>query len=106
MESVSHADGCLLVAEPTAFGFHNFKMVHELAALLGKPCGVVINKMDAPYEPLERFCEEQGLPILLRLPYSEELARLAADGEIIAEKDGEYAEVFRLLLEKIGGMVQ
>ena len=44
MESIEDADYCLLVAEPTAFGFHNFCMVHELAGILGKPCGVVINK--------------------------------------------------------------
>lgn len=103
MESVAGADYCLLVAEPTAFGFHNFQMVHELAALLGKPCGVVINKQDAPYAPLEQFCAEQGLPVLLRLPYSAELARLAADGELAAEQRAEYAAVFRRLLEEIGG---
>lgn len=36
MESVMDADYCLLVAEPTAFGFHNFRMVHELVTLLEK----------------------------------------------------------------------
>lgn len=36
MESVMDADYCLLVAEPTAFGFHNFRMVHELVTLLKK----------------------------------------------------------------------
>ena len=44
VESIKEADYCLLVAEPTAFGFHNFCMVHELASLLHKPCGVIINK--------------------------------------------------------------
>ena len=68
MESVMDADFCVLVAEPTAFGFHNFQMVYELVSLLGKPCGVVINKQDAPYEPLEQFCREQGLPILAKNP--------------------------------------
>ena len=36
MECVDVCDACLLVAEPTAFGFHNFKMVYELATLLQK----------------------------------------------------------------------
>jgi MinD superfamily P-loop ATPase len=53
MESVSRADYCLLVAEPTAFGFHNFKMVHKLVRLLHKSCGVVINKASGEYLPLE-----------------------------------------------------
>ncbi len=44
MESVMDADFCILVAEPTAFGFHNFQMVYELVTLLGRKCGVIINK--------------------------------------------------------------
>ena len=35
-ESIGDADYCILVAEPTSFGFHNFKMVYELVNLLGK----------------------------------------------------------------------
>lgn len=101
MESVIGADCCLLVAEPTAFGFHNFKMVHRLALLLGKPCGVVINKADAPYAPLEEYCEKQGLPILLRIPYSERLAALGAAGEIALEQDPDLAESFRGLLAAV-----
>lgn len=103
MESASAADYCLLVAEPTAFGLHNFKMVHELVHLLGKPCGVLINKQDAPYEPLERFCEEQGIPVLARIPFDPEVAECIASGEIAAEKLPRYRELFQGLLEKIGG---
>lgn len=103
MESASAADYCLLVAEPTAFGLHNFKMVHELVHLLGKPCGVLINKQDAPYEPLERFCEEQGIPVLARIPFDPEAAECIAAGEIAAEKLPRYRALFQGLLEKIGG---
>lgn len=103
MESVENCDFCLLVAEPTAFGFHNFKMVYELARLLGKPCGVVINKMDEPYRPLEDFCAEHQIPVLLRIPFRRELAELAAQGKLVCEEDEEAARMFRELLEKLGG---
>lgn len=106
MESVDQCDCCLLVAEPTAFGFHNFKMVYELTKVLGKPCGVVINKMDEPYEPLEQFCQEESLPILMRIPFRPELAQLAAQGELICEHDDEAADMFRELLSELGGVVQ
>lgn len=105
MESVADADYCLLVAEPTAFGIHNFKMVHELVMLLGEKCGVVINKQDEPYEPLERFCEENDLPVLARIPYDPKIAALSADGQILSEKDGAFRSVFQDLLERIGGTV-
>ena len=103
MECVDVCDFCLLVAEPTAFGFHNFKMVYELAALLKKPCAVVINKMDEPYGPLEDFCRERNLPVLLRIPFNKELAGLAAGGQLVSEADPAVHEMFRDLLHKLGG---
>ncbi|WP_312941716.1 ATP-binding protein [Oscillibacter sp.] len=103
MESVRDADCCLLVVEPTAFGLHNFKMVHRLAALLQKPCGVVINKADVPYAPLEEYCAAQSLPILLRIPYTEQLAALGAAGEIGVEQDIELAQTFKGLLSAVKG---
>ena len=105
MECVMDADRCLLVAEPTAFGFHNFQMVYQLVTLLKKPCAVVINKQDAPYEPLETFCQQNGLPILARIPYDPQLAALSARGGIAAQQDGRILALFQDLLAKRGGMV-
>lgn len=103
MESVMEADYCVLVAEPTAFGFHNFQMICELVTLLGKPCGVVINKQDEPYEPLDRFCEERGIPVLARIPYEPRIASMAAKGQILAEQDDVFHSLFCSLLQTIGG---
>ena len=105
MESVEKSDFCILTAEPTAFGFHNFKMVYELVSILGKPCGVVINKMDMPYEPLEEFCRERNVPVLLRIPFSRRLAGMGAEGKLLYENDSETAEMFDRLLKEIGGAV-
>ncbi len=105
MESIEDADYCVLVAEPTAFGFHNFKMVHTLAVLLEKPCGVVVNKMEASYGPLEQFCQENRVPILARIPYTEAAAKAISGGQIVSRTDEKMAETFRLILEKIGGRV-
>lgn len=103
MECVKAADVCLLVAEPTAFGFHNFRMVHELTRLLHKPCGVVINKQDAPYEPLETYCREQNLPVLLRMGYDSALAADTARGLVAAEHRPEIRTLFAGLLAQIQG---
>ena len=106
MESVEGADYCIIVAEPTAFGFHNFKMVYELVTLLNKPCGVVINKEDMPYEPLEQFCKDNGVPVLLHIPYSKEIAKLSGEGHIYAEENEAGKEMFKTLLGRIGGALQ
>jgi MinD superfamily P-loop ATPase len=101
MESVQSADYCLLVAEPTAFGLHNFEMVHELTALLGKPCGVIINKADGEYLPLDKFLADHKIPVLCRIPYSERLAQLGADAEIAVKCDADMAALFHTLLADI-----
>lgn len=103
MESVEDADYCILVVEPTAFGFHNFKMVYELVTLLGKKCGVVINKEDQPYEILEQFCYKKSIPILLHIPYNNKVAKLCAEGNILVEKSEETRKMFEKLLINIGG---
>ena len=105
MESVADADYCLLVVEPTAFGFHNFKMVYELVTLLGKKCGVMINKQDEPYAPLERFCGENNLPVLARIPYDRKIAAWSARGQLLTEQDEAYRRLFQELLDRIGGAV-
>lgn len=101
MESVEIADYCVLVAEATAFGLHNFQMVYELVSLLQKPCGVVINKADGSYSHLESFCKERNIPVLCRIPYKENLAQIGAKAGIAVEEDREMKEQFSELLGKI-----
>ena len=100
-ESVSASDYCVLVAEPTAFGLHNLQMVVEMVRLLKKPCGIVINKMEDPYEPLEDFYRQSGIPVLCRIPYSETLAKLNADAHIAYEHDESTRVLFDTLLKRI-----
>jgi MinD superfamily P-loop ATPase len=103
MESVSAADYCLLVAEPTAFGLHNVQMVHELARLLHKPCGMVVNKASGAYPPLNAYCEANGLPVLAEFPYREAVAVLNAKGEVACQKDAETGRRFQALLKAVRG---
>jgi MinD superfamily P-loop ATPase len=101
MESVEIADYCLLVAEPTAFGLHNIRMVFELVSLLEKPCGVIINKLDDTYAPLEDFCESHKIPVLCRIPYSSKLADLCAKGKIAVLEDEDTKKIFLDLLDQV-----
>jgi len=101
MESVSAADKCILVAEPTSFGLDNFIMVHELVSLLNKPCAVVINKQEREYQPLEDYCRDKALPVIARIPYSKDTAKLSGAGEIAVLRDGDMAAVFEELLRRV-----
>jgi MinD superfamily P-loop ATPase len=101
MDSIKDADYCVLVAEPSIFGSHNLKMVHELVSLFEKPMGIVLNKTLGDENPSEDYCRENGLDILLRIPWSEELGKYNAEGMIAAEQKDEYRRMFTDLLNLI-----
>ena len=104
-ESIQKADYCILVTEPTAFGFHNFKMVEELVSLHKKPHGVILSKADGDYIPLKEYCREQGIPILLEIPFRKELASLISEGKLAAAQDPQLQNQFLSVYQKIGGNV-
>ena len=95
METIEDANYCILVVEPTAFGFHNFQMVYELTTLLHKKCGVVINKEERCYEPLEHFCQEHQIKILKRIPYQKKTAKQSADGCLVTSTDEDMNILFK-----------
>ncbi|QSX04988.1 ATP-binding protein [Sedimentibacter sp. zth1] len=101
MESVQTADYCVLVVEPTIFGIHNFKMVYELVTLLGKPCGVVINKYTEEVNELTSFCSENNIEILTKIPYNKEIGQINAQGSLAYEKDKNTKNTFDNLLNKV-----
>ena len=71
--------------------------------LLQKPFGVVINKADGVYPPLEAYCGKHGIHILLRILYSEKLAAIGARGDITVDQSSEFAQIFKGLLSTIQG---
>ncbi len=101
MESIKDADYCILVAEPTLFGVHNLSMVHELVKLFHKPYGAILNKCLDGENPSETFCEEQGIPILGRIPFDVELGALNSNAKIAAWEEGKYWVAFSYLLEAV-----
>ena len=98
MESIRKADYCILVAEPTLFGVHNFQMVYELVKQFKKPYGAVLNKCQDGDNPAENFCIENRIPILAKFPYNDELAKINSNGLIATRENEAYAEKFRQLL--------
>lgn len=76
MESISNADYCLLVSEPTIFGLENLKMVYELTKLYKKKIGLVINKSGKNNEIIETFANDNHINIVGYIPFDMELALL------------------------------
>lgn len=101
MESIKEADYCVLVAEPTLFGLHNLKMVHELVCLFNKPYGVVLNKCMEGWNPSEEFCIGNHVNIIGRIPFDNEISKLNSEGLILVREKTEYRDFFSSLLKTI-----
>ncbi len=101
MDVVKISDYCLLVAEPTLFGAHNLTMIHELAVMFGKRCGVVLNKCVEGGNPSEDYCLEKGLPILGRIPFDMALARLNSEAGLAVRELPGYRQLFSSIVTAI-----
>lgn len=106
MESIKDADYCILVAEPTLFGVHNFNMVYNLVKLFNKPHGAVLNKCLDGENPAEKFCREKGIRILGKIPFDNELGTLNSNALIAVRKSKKYQDLFSILLQRVTEEVQ
>ena len=96
------ADAVLLVAEPTPFGFHDFRLAHQAFRQLDKPVAVVMNRAAMPDnaegdERLRVYCAENGLPLLGELPFDRAAAEHYAKGHLIAAASPEWRARFENL---------
>ncbi len=101
MESIKKADYCILVAEPTLFGVHNFQMVYELVKQFKKPYGAILNKSIENDNPARKFCEDNNITVLAEFKYEERLAKINSSGLIAARENVKFAEQFRQLLSAV-----
>ena len=107
VETVRDADYCIMVTEPTPFGLFDLTMAVAMIGELGVPFGVVVNRDRDDFPDLDAYLEDEGIPVLMRIPDSMEIARLYSRGVHFVEEMPEWRERFAdLLVRSIGGEVR
>lgn len=101
VESLRGSDYCLLVTEPTPFGLHDLKLAVEVARELELPMGVVINRADIGDAGVDRYCQEEGLPILMRIPFDRRIAEAYSGGTPLVEAFPDYKLRFREICQEM-----
>ncbi|MGQ9491841.1 MAG: ATP-binding protein [Anaerolineae bacterium] len=101
VETLRGADYLLLVTEPTPFGLHDLRLAVEVAAELGIPVGVVINRDGIGDAGVDEFCAAAGLPILLRIPFERAIAEGIAQGRTLVDIRPEYRPRLRAMVAAI-----
>ncbi len=101
VESVRGADFLLLVTEPTPFGLHDLRLAVQVGRELNLPMGVVLNRDGIGDRGVDEFCETEGLPILMRIPFERAIAEEIAQGQPLIEIHPEYVAAFQNMFRQI-----
>jgi MinD superfamily P-loop ATPase len=99
--SMKGADFVLLVTEPTPFGLYDLKLAVGAVRILGIPCGLVINRSDMGDDQVRVYAQEEGIPILMEIPFDRGIAETYSRGEMIVEAMPEWKEKFLDLYHRI-----
>ena len=99
--SLKGSDFCILVTEPTPFGLNDLILAVEVLRKMSIPFGVVINRSDIGDDHTDRYCEEERIPVLMRIPFKREIASSYSKGIPIVEALPEWKENFQDLFCKI-----
>lgn len=99
--SVRGANYTILVTEPTPFGLHDLKLAVGVLQKLGQPFGVVLNRADMGSDETGRWCEANGIPILMRIPFDRRIAQGYSKGEPLLHSRPDLREQFEAVLKEV-----
>ena len=84
VETIRDADLVILVTEPTPFGLHDLRLAVEVARdQMGLQTGIVMNRDGIGDTGVDDYCREEGLPILMRIPFDREIATVTLSGHCV-----------------------
>ncbi len=83
IEAVKDVNFVILITEPTPFGLHDLKLAVETTRGLGKEMGIVINRDGIGDDGVERYCSDEGLRIVARIPQDRGMAKTYSAGKLI-----------------------
>jgi MinD superfamily P-loop ATPase len=101
IEAVKGSDYCVLVTEPTPFGYHDLTLAVGVARELGLPCGVIVNRANIGDDKVYEYCEAENIEILMQIPMDRRIAEAYSDGISLVEAFPEYKRKFHDLLNEI-----
>jgi len=101
ISSVKGTDFVILVTEPTPFGLNDLKLAVGMVKILDIPHGIVINRSDLGDDKVKEYANQEGIPILMEIPFSRHIAEAYSRGKLLVEELPEWKETFIQLYERI-----
>jgi MinD superfamily P-loop ATPase len=105
IEAVKGSDFSILVTEPTPFGLNDLILAVEVLREIKIPFGVVINRADVGDDEVEKYCRKENIPILLKIPMDNNIARSYSNGIPVVQAMPEWKQRFQQLFEEITKLI-
>jgi len=99
IETLHGCDHVILVTEPTPFGLYDLRIAVDVSKKIGIPFSVIINRDGIGNDCVETYCDEEGIPILMRIPHDRRIAELYSVGRPFSLEMPEWKERFRTMFE-------
>lgn len=106
VETVRESDYCLLVTESSPFGLSDLKLAVEVVQTLGTPFGVIINKYDVTYTEMVIYLKNNNIDLLMKIPFSKEVAQTYSEGVLPVSKDPLLKEEFIKLFQNVSNKIE
>ena len=101
ISSLSGADFVVLVTEPTPFGLYDLTLAVDTMRSMNLAFAVVVNRAGVGDDRVNRYCENEKIPILLEIPEDERVAKAYSRGVMAVDAVPEMNEMFRELCRGI-----
>jgi MinD superfamily P-loop ATPase len=109
IETVRESDFCILVTEPTPFGLHDLQLAIATVRELHVPFGVIINCAGIGDDAVETYCREEGVPLLMKIPWDRRIAEGYSRGEpvvvVTPELKKQFQDLYATITSAVGSTV-
>jgi MinD superfamily P-loop ATPase len=105
VHAIAGSDYVVLVAEPTEFSLHDLRAALDLVRGQSLEAGIVVNKDGFGSADVAALASEWGVPIIGRLPFSQERAELGAQAGLLVGDEGfmrEIRSIHETIFERLG----
>ncbi|MBN1948799.1 MAG: ATP-binding protein [Candidatus Cloacimonetes bacterium] len=90
IEATKVADFIILISEPTPFGLYDLSLSVQSLRKLNRNFGVVINREGIGNSDLERYCLDEDIPVIARIPQSRLIAESYSAGKLVYHEDNDF----------------
>lgn len=101
IQTVSLADYVILVTEPTPFGLSDLRQAVDTLKTMNKAFSVIVNRADIGNYAIYQYLRTENTPLLEKIPYNKEIARLYSKGNIAVEKLSEVRSIFENIVNQL-----